>query len=213
MIKLTKQVHDDFVDFQHFGDGFFLIVLNIPSAFSSDIDCQGICQILGDADVIYDQATFFVAKDTVDAGDGLHKRMTAHEFVNVHGLQRPNIKTREEHITDDDEFERVFGVFQSVANGFTAMFGADVFRPVKLVAGGACHNHLDCAFIIFGVMPIRSEFDDLFIHLHTDAAGHANDHAFAFGGGETLFKMIHQVSGDLLDTRFTANYSFNTCPF
>ncbi len=68
---------------------------------------QCFLQVIGQTEIIHDQAAGLVLVDTVDPGNGLHETVPLHGFVDVHGVQRRDIEAGQPHITDDDDLEWV----------------------------------------------------------------------------------------------------------
>ncbi len=58
-------------------------------------------EILGNAQIIHNQAAWFVAKHPVDPRYCLHERMALKWFVQIHGMQAGNIKPCQPHMADN----------------------------------------------------------------------------------------------------------------
>lgn len=115
---------------------------------------QRLFEFVADADVIHHQAAGLVLEDTVDARNRLHQRMTAHRLVNVHRVKTLHIKTRQPHLTHDDQLEFVLRV------------GAVPFRfqlddlVVKLRADVAAHTD-DHRLAIKTALPVGEVPDEV----------------------------------------------------
>ena len=213
VIEAREHIHHHFVQLLHFGNGFLLVEGDFAFALAGGVDQHGVFQILGDPDVIHHQPTYLVAKDAVDAGNGLHQRVPVHRFIHVHGVQAGCIEAGQEHIAYDDQPQGVFGIFQAVADGFAALFVADVLLPVERVAGGAGHDDFDATLVVFGVVPIRAQLGDFLVQFHADAAAHADDHAFAVRRAQALIEVLDNVGGDLLQAAGATHHGFLARPF
>ena len=174
---------------------------------------QRFLQVIGQTEIIHDQAAGLVFVDTVDARNGLHQTMPLHGFVNVHGVQRRDIETRQPHIADDDDLERVVGVLEAFGKFFAACLGADVLLPVQRIGGIAGHHDLDHALLVIVGMPFGAEFDDGVVQVHADAAGHAHDHRLAVHRFQALLEMLDQIFGNQADAFLGAHNGFERRPF
>ena len=92
---------------QHDGDGLFLVDRRLSGAAALGVGGEGLLQLVGEAEVIDDQAAGLVLEDAVHAGDGLHQPVAAHRLVDVHRVQARGVEAGQPHIADDDELERV----------------------------------------------------------------------------------------------------------
>ncbi|MPM20262.1 hypothetical protein SDC9_66691 [bioreactor metagenome] len=108
--------------------------------------------------------------------------MAIHGLVDIHGIQAGRIKPGEKHVAYDQQLERIFGIFQTIANGFTPLFIADMLLPIKRITGRTGHYDLDYAFVIVRGIPLGTQFDDLIVKSHADASAHTHNHAFAIRG-------------------------------
>jgi hypothetical protein len=122
---------DDLVLLQHDGDGLVFVNTRLV-LIGLGILREGVLEILGNADVVHDKAGGFVAKDAIDAGDGLHQAVAAHRLVHIHGVHAGRIEAGQPHIADNHEFERIARVLSPLRHKLAAGLGtpADMRLPV-----------------------------------------------------------------------------------
>ena len=87
-------------------------------------------QVLGDSDVVDDEAGRLVAEHPVDAGDRLHEPMPPHGLVDVHRVHARGVEAGQPHVADDHQLERVLGVLGPLREQLPARLAADVLLPV-----------------------------------------------------------------------------------
>ncbi len=79
---------------------------------------QRLLQLIGQSEEVDDQPALLVAEDAVHAvhavhaGDGQHQSVAAHRFVGIHRVEARDVEAGQPHIADDDNAERVLGVFE-----------------------------------------------------------------------------------------------------
>jgi len=184
--------------------------LTLPLAGGVDEQC--LLEVLRDADVIDNQAAFFVAINPIDPRNSLHQGMPVHGFIDVHGVQAGGVKTGQEHIPHDQQFQVIGGVLQPVADMLAPFFVSNMLLPVQRVTGRTGHDDLDRAFVVIRAIPVRAKFDDLIMQRHADASAHADDHALAFRGRGALFEVVDDIRGNLLQAVLTAHNGFFASP-
>ena len=59
--------------------------------------------MVGEADVVDDEAALFVLRHPVDAGDGLQQVVLAQPLVEIHHLLHRRVETGQQHVADDQE--------------------------------------------------------------------------------------------------------------
>ena len=74
--------------------------------------------------------------------------MSLHRFVNVHGVQRRDIKARQPHVTDNGNLEWVIRILEAFGKFFSACLRADVLLLVQRIGGIARHHDLDHALLV-----------------------------------------------------------------
>ena len=67
-----------------------------------------------DPDVIHDESVALSGAHTVGAGDGLHKTMRLHWLIEVHCRKGLHVEAGEPHRADENDSQRVLGVFELV---------------------------------------------------------------------------------------------------
>ena len=92
---------------------------------------QRFLHVIGEAEIIHDQAAWLIFVHTVDAGNCAHETMPLHGFANVHRVQRRDIETRQLRAADDDNLEWVIRVLEAFGKFFAALFGADALLPFQ----------------------------------------------------------------------------------
>jgi len=78
----------------------------------SSINGQSLFQILEDVPIVYDEAIYLLAKDTIGPGYGLHEGVVSHGFIQVDCGAGRSIEARYPHGADKDKPERISGVLE-----------------------------------------------------------------------------------------------------
>lgn len=99
-------------------------------------------------------------EDAVDARDGLHQRMAAHRFIQVHGVRRRDVEAGQPHVAHDNQLERVVGILEAFldfqAHGGAAIRAGSLDDGVLLQHGGDAHGVPDIVAEI-GLLPCPDE--------------------------------------------------------
>ena len=109
---------------------------------------EGLLELVGQAEVIDDQAAGLVPEDAVDPGDGLHQAVALHRLVDVHRVQAGGVEAGQPHVADDHQLERVVGVLEPLGQSLAARLVADVRLPFELVRRRAGHDDLDRPLVV-----------------------------------------------------------------
>lgn len=72
-IRAAQHVASDAVHLQHHSDGLLGVVGGIAHSAALGVSGEGVFELIGETEVIDDEAAGFVPKDAVHAGDGLHE--------------------------------------------------------------------------------------------------------------------------------------------
>ena len=146
-VDAVQEVADDGVLGEHLGDGalrgrprrspVLLVAVGVGG--------QRVLEVLGDADVVDDQAGGLVLEGAVDPGDGLHEAGAAHRLVDVHGVHRRGVEAGQPHVADDDQLQRVVRVGGPGLHRAALLLVADVRLERRRVGGVAGDDDLDRA--------------------------------------------------------------------
>ena len=174
VVVAVEEVPAYFEFFVEFGFGDFADVgVSVVGPVAAGVVVHCLAEGTGDADVVDDEASFFVAEDAVYPGDCLHEVVAAHGFVDVHGGQGGDVKSGEPHVDDDCYFEGVGVVFEFFCHFVAVGFGSDDLPPFFWV--GVCGGHDEADFFL----PFGAEVEDFAVDFHGDVAGVGDDHCFA----------------------------------
>ena len=158
-------------------------------------------QFVGDADVVHDQTAWLVLEHPVHPGDGLHQVVAAHRLVDVHRVQAGCVESRQPHIPDDHELERVGRVLEALLQFGADGLGVDVRLQQRLVRGRTGHHHLDRALHRVVAVPVGAQSHDGVIEMYADVAAHGHHHRLAVHDGQPALEVRHDVRRHLLDAR------------
>ena len=92
---------------QHYRDRLVLVQRCTASASAFRVGGQRLSQVLGQSQVIDNQAAGLVLEHSVHAGNGLHQAVPAHRLVNVHGVEARRVEARQPHVPHQHDFQRV----------------------------------------------------------------------------------------------------------
>ena len=76
------------------------------------VDCQRFLQASEHASIVHDQTIHLFGKDSVGAGDGLHKSVISHGLVEIDGRARRHVEARHPHCTDEYHPESILRVLE-----------------------------------------------------------------------------------------------------
>ena len=207
-----QQVADYLVLLQHDRDGLFLIDCCLSLASAGGVGVQGPLQCIGDPEVIGHETARLVLEHAVHTGNRLHEVVPGHRLVQVHRVHARAVEARQPHVAHDYQFQIVPGILESLGQPLTRRFCADVWLPLSHVGCRSTHHDLDLALRIVVTVPLRPQLDDLVVEVHTDAAGHAHNHAFAVHNLLSLLEVIDQVLRDQPKSALRADHGLQRCP-
>ena len=155
---------------------------------------EGLAQLVGEAEVVHDEAAGLVLEDAVDAGDGLHEAVAAHGLVDVHGVQAGRVEAGEPHVADDDDLEAGrSGSLKRLASSSRRALLRMCGCQSSGIGGGAGHDDLDGALASSSLVPLGAEGDEGVVEVDADAPAHADDHGLAVHGLEALLEVLDEV--------------------
>ena len=102
-VETVQQSAADVVLFLHDGDGFRLVDGSAAGAAALGVGGERLLQVLGQTQVVDDEAAGLVLEDAVDTGDGLHQSMAAHWLIDVEGVEAGCVEAGEPHIAHEHE--------------------------------------------------------------------------------------------------------------
>ncbi len=106
-VEAVEQAAADLVLLEHHGDGLVLVDRGLAGAAALGVGRQRLLQLVGEAEVVDDQAAGLVLEHAVDARDRLHQPVAAHRLVDVHRVQARGVEAGQPHVAHDHELERV----------------------------------------------------------------------------------------------------------
>jgi len=211
VVEAVKHVAHDLVLLKQHRHGLTLVdaglVLVGPGILG---ECR--FQVLGDADVIHDQAGRLVAEHPVDAGDGLHQAVSAHWLVDVQGVHAGRVEAGQPHVTHDRQPQRVLRITGALGQEITPRLVADVLLPRNRVGRRAGHHDLDAPGGVVAAVPIGAQLDDLVVERHADAPAHAHHHRLAMERRHPVLEVLHQVGGHPREPLVAADQGFHRAP-
>ncbi len=92
--------------FEHRGDGARGVERCVSLAAAFGVGGEGVFELVGEAEVVDDEAAGFVAEGAIDARDGLHEAVALHGLVDL-GVR---VEFSQPHGADDDDAEGDFGL-------------------------------------------------------------------------------------------------------
>ena len=168
----------------HFSDIGIPIVLFITSCVVIHGLLQGRCN----ANVVNNQAAFFILKDTIDASNGLHQVIALHRFINIHCCKRRNIKSGQPHINDYGNLHFAIIVFEFLGELIPAAFVSNNSTPLFRIFIALGHYDLNLFF------PAWAQFKNTIINLHSDYTGIRDNHCFSCQEiSSVIFIMIKNI--------------------
>ena len=70
---------------------------------AATVDGEGFFKIAKDADVINNEATLFLLKDSIGSGDRLHERMISHGLIEIDCGATGHVESSHPHGTNEDK--------------------------------------------------------------------------------------------------------------
>ena len=191
-----EQAAADLVLLQHHGHRLGLIQRGLPGAAALRVGRECALELMGEPEVVDDEAARLVPEHPVDARDRLHQPVPAHRLVDVHRVQAGRIEAGEPHVAYQHHLKRVGRAAEPFGQRLPAGLVADVRLPVERIGGGARHDHLEPSVVVILVMPLGPQARELAIEVDADAPAHADDHRLAIHGFEALVEVNDDVPGD-----------------
>ncbi len=114
-VEAVEQAAADLVLLQHQRDRLGLIDRRLAGAAALGVGRQRLLQLVGEAEVVDDQAAGLVLEDAVHARDRLHQPVPAHRLVDVHRVQARRVEAGQPHVAHDHDLERVVRVAEALA--------------------------------------------------------------------------------------------------
>ena len=176
---------------------------------------ERVLQVLGNADIVDDEAGRLVAEHPVDTGDGLHQPVALHRLVDIHRVHARRVEAGQPHVSHDDELERIVGVLGALGDEFAPHLRplADMRLIAERIGGRARHHHLDRARFVVVAMPLGPQLHDGLVERDANPAAHADDHALAIERRDPRLEMLHQVLGDEREPLVGADERLDARPF
>ena len=213
-VDVVKQVADDCVLGEHLGDRGGADVLTDRAVLLVAVGVGGECflEVLGDADVVDDEAGRLVLEGPVDPGDRLHQASAAHRLVDVHGVHGWGVEAGQPHVPDDHQLQRIARIGSARLHGTALLLVADVRLVRRRVGGVAGHDDLDDPLGVVVAVPLGPERDDRGVQVDRDAPRHRHDHRLAGQDLAARFPVDDDVGGELLDPLLGADDGLDLGP-
>ena len=112
-----EQPAADLVLLEHDGDRLFLVDGSLTGAAAFSVGSEGLLELVGQAEIVDDEAAGLVPEHAIDPGDGLHKPVAAHRLIDVHGVKAGGVETGEPHIAHQHDSQGIVGVAEPVGQG------------------------------------------------------------------------------------------------
>jgi hypothetical protein len=160
-VEAVEEAAADLVLLQHHRHGLFLVERRLAGAAALGVGRQRLLQLVGEAQVVHDQAAGLVLEHAVHAGDGLHQPVAAHRLVDVHRVQARRVEAGQPHVAHDDELERVFGSLEALGQRLAPRLVADVRLPVAGSEAEPVITTLIAPLLVVVVVPVGAQRDDL----------------------------------------------------
>ena len=87
----------------------------------------------GDAHIVDHKAALLIAKNSIDAGNGLHEIVAGHGLIDIHRGQRRHVKASQPHIHHDGDLQRAFVVLKFPRQVLPVAFVPDNGPPLLRV--------------------------------------------------------------------------------
>ena len=175
-----------------------LVDRGLAGAAAFGVGRERLLQLVGEPQVVHDEAAGLVLEDAVDPCDGLHEAVAAHRLVHVHRREAGCVESREPHVTHDDDAERVRGVAKAGGELLAPRLVADVRLPVEWVRRRARYHHLEGSVLVVIRVPLRPQRDEFVVQLHYDPAAHHHDHGLAVHRLAAPLVVLDEVARDAL---------------
>ena len=181
----------------------------VPAALG--VGGQRPLQLVGEAQVVDDEAAGLVPEHAVDPRDGLHQPVAAHRLVDVHRVQTGRVEAGEPHVAHEHDPERIGGVAEPLGQRLAPGLVADVGLPVWRVRCLPRHHDLQHAAVVV-VVPRRAQAHQLAVEVDADAPAHADHHRLAVHRLLPALDVLDDVAGDEGDALPGADNRFELRP-
>ncbi len=102
--------------------------------------------------------------------------MGTYRLIQIHSVQARGVKTRQPHIADDHDPERLLRILKKPCHFLAAGLIADVRLPIGRVRRRTGHHDLNGSLTIVLVMPVGTNRCNSLVKLYADTTAHADDH-------------------------------------
>ena len=195
-IEPVEEAATDLVLLQHHGDRFILVERGLPGAAALGIGRERAFQLVGEAQIVHDEAARLVPEHPVDAGDRLHQPVAPHGLVDIEGVQARCVEAGEPHIAHQHDAERIARIAEALRQRLPARLVADVLLPLRRIGGSARHHHFEAPLVVVPVVPVGAQEHERAIEVNADAPAHADDHRLAVHGLQAGLEMRDDVARD-----------------
>ena len=117
---------DDLVVALQYADGVALIEHRIPGAAGINVRRERPLEVIGDTEVVDDQATGLGFEDAIHARNRLNEAVPFHWLVDIHRVERRHVEAGQPHITHDHEPERICWVLEALLDRTAPRLVTDV---------------------------------------------------------------------------------------
>ena len=186
----------DLVLLQHHRDRFRLVERGLPRAAALGVGRERALELVGEAQIVDDEAARLVPEHPVDAGDRLHQPVATHGLVDIEAVQARCVEAGEPHVAHQHDAEGIACVAEALRQFFSPGLVADVLLPVRRVGGSARHHHLEAALVVVLVVPLGAQAGERTVEVNADATAHADDHRLAVHGLEARLEVFDDVARD-----------------
>ena len=142
-VEAVEQPAADVELLQHDCDRLALIECRPSGAAALGVGRERPLQLVGEPEIVDDEAARLVPEHAVDARNRLHQPVAAHRLVDVHRVQARRVEAGEPHVAHQHHLKRVPGVAEPARERLPAGLVPDVRLPVGRVGGRAGHDDLD----------------------------------------------------------------------
>ena len=141
-VEAMQKVAGNTMLFEHHGDGLFCVVGWVALATAFSVGCEGVFELIGEAEVVDYQSSRLITEHTIHSRYGLHKAVALHRLVRIHGVEAWRIETGQPHVPHYHDTEGVFGILEPVCQFAAFILVAYVWLPVWAILRATRHHHL-----------------------------------------------------------------------
>ena len=138
--------------------------------------------------------------------------MPLHGLIHIQGMHTRRIKAGEPHIPHDHHLQRIIRRLKAFLQILLHLAAIDMRTQQRFVAGGTRHDDLDRTLLRVGIMPFRSQLNNLVIEVDANLTAHSHHHGFAVLSLLPLVKVVHQVGRNTRNARFRTYHLFQGGP-